>query len=140
MKTAKLFPVVVVVALGLAGCTSEARNDVAKTAFIKAVNLKCKVTKAQGRFVWDLADELTKGPQGTAQKKAKDATTKLLADIDRLDGPVDVAAGLRSALESSQKALDDVNTGRITIDEGKAKLEELRQSARDQGYGECVTL
>jgi hypothetical protein len=135
----RLLTPLVLGALLTSGCTSQARNDVAKTAFIKAVNLKCKVSKAEARFAWDLADQLSSGPQAAAQKKAKEATSRLLADIDRLDGPVDVAAGLQSGLRSSQKTLDDVNKGQITIDEGKAKLEELRQSARDQGFGECVS-
>ncbi len=135
--TLALGAVIVAVA---SGCTSQARNDVAKTAFIKAINLKCKVSKTEARFAWDLADELGAGDQAlNARSKSRAATDRLLADIDRLDGPADVAAGLKSALRSSQKALTEMNQGLVTVEEGRAKLDELRQSARDQGFGECVS-
>jgi hypothetical protein len=136
----RLLMAFVVGAVLMMGCTSQARNDVAKTAFIKAVNLKCKVSKAEARFAWDLADQLGAGDKAlAAQKRAQSATQGFLADIDRLDGPADVASRLRSALQSSQKVLTEVNEGRLTIEDGQAKLEDLRQSARDQGFGECVS-
>ena len=128
------------VALAGSGCTEQSRNEVAKTAFIKAVNLKCKVSKGEARFAWDLAGQLGAGDQARAARvKANATTARLLADIDRLDGPADVAVGITRALRSSQQAVVDVNKGVITVDDGKAKLEALRQSAREQGFGECVS-
>ncbi len=136
----RLFVAFMVGAAVVTGCTEKSRNDVAKSAFIKAVNLKCKVSKAEARFAWDLAGQLGAGDQGRAARvKANEATARLLADIDRLDGPTDVASGLTRALRSSQQVVIDVNKGLLTIDEGKTKLKELRQSARAQGFGECVS-
>lgn len=136
-----LLAVGLLVGVGIAsGCTDTSRNDVVKSAFIKAVNLKCKVSKSEARFAWDLAGDLGADDQArSARAKASAATARLLADVDRLDGPADVATELTKALRSSQQALIDVNRGRLTPDQAKAKFDELRQSARDQGFGECVS-
>ena len=75
----------------VSSCTAEARNDAAKSLFVKAVNLKCKVMKSEAKLAWNLADELGAGSKALEiQTAASNQTDKLLAEINRLDGPANV--------------------------------------------------
>ena len=38
-------------------CTEEARTDLAKSAFVRAVNLKCKLSESEAKLAWNLAGE-----------------------------------------------------------------------------------
>lgn len=126
---------------GSAACTSEARQDLAETAFIKAVNLKCKVTKAEVSLGWDVADELGADEKGRElAAEAKKRTGELLAEIDRIDGPADIRQEVEELFRRSQTVVDQMSDGRITTEEGRARLEELRREARDRGLGECVSI
>ncbi len=122
-------------------CTDEARTDLAKSAFVKAVNLKCKLTKSEAKLAWNLAGEL--GVDAKAREamiSARRATDRLLAEVDNVGGPPDVADQLKAALRSSENIVADVRNGSITVSEGRAQLESLRKNARAQGFGECVGL
>ena len=66
-------PLLVALALAASGCTEKARNDVAASAFIKAVNLKCQITKSEAKIAWDLTDEL--GADDQARQAAASAET-----------------------------------------------------------------
>jgi hypothetical protein len=140
----KLCALCVVVAFGVTACSSgegnEAAKRIAEKAFIASVNLKCKATKTKAKLAWDIADELGAGDKARElQAQARKRTDALVADIDRLDGPVEVRKQISELLEKSATTLDDVSNGTLTPEEGKARLEELRQEAKDRGIGECVT-
>jgi hypothetical protein len=120
-------------------CTKDARTDLARRTFIAAVNLKCKVTKSEAKLAWNIADDLGAGAQATkTMASARAATDKLLAEIDRIDGPADITGDVKSALRSSSDVVAEVLKGTTTIDDGKAKLDALRSKARDEGFGDCV--
>ena len=53
-----LVPVLVLASASVGACTEEARTDLAKSAFIKTVNLKCKLSKSEAKLAWNLAGEL----------------------------------------------------------------------------------
>jgi thiamine biosynthesis lipoprotein ApbE len=134
----------VLAALVLAGCSSgegkETAKRVAEKAFIASVNLKCKAYKTKAKLAWDIADELGAGNKAKElQASAKKRTDDLVAEIDRLDGPVDVRKQVNELLQQSATTLDEVSNGTLTPEEGKARLEELQQQAKDRGIGECVT-
>jgi hypothetical protein len=125
-------------------CSSGDQQDTAKRvaekAFVASVNLKCKVMKTKAKLAWDVADELGAGEKARElQAQAKERTNALVADIDRLDGPVEVRQQVKDLLQESVTTLDQVSDGTLTAEQGRAKLEELRQQARDRGIGECVT-
>ncbi len=124
-----------------AACTEEARTDLAKSAFVKTVNLKCKLSKSEAKLAWNLSGELGADAQAReALGSARRATDRLLSEIDGLDGPVDVADQFKRALRSSQDVVAEVSKGTITASEGRAELASLRERAREQGFGECVSL
>ena len=121
-------------------CTSEARNDAASSLFITAVNLKCKVSKSEARLAWSIGDELGADDQARAlQAKARQQTARLLAQIDRINGPANLRAEVGNLLAQSSTVLKDVSNGTVSTEDGKAKLDKLRQQARDKGLGECVS-
>lgn len=136
-----VLPVAVVgLAVATAGCTEQARKDAAETVFIKAVNLKCKVMKTEAKLAWSVADQMgvdDKAKELAAQAKAK--TDSLIAEINSLGGPTDISGSVKDLLKQSSAVVTDVSKGRVSVDDGKAKLEDLRQQAKDKGIGECVT-
>ena len=122
-------------------CTEEARTDLAKSAFVKAVNLKCKLSKSEAKLAWNLAGELGVDAQARdAMGSARRATDRFLAEVDTVGGPPDVVDRLKQALRSSQDIVADVSKGSISASEGRARLASLREEAQSQGFGECVTL
>lgn len=132
-------PLIFAVAIPSIACSEQTRSDVAASAFIKAVNLKCKLTMAEAKLAWDLADELGADEKARAVAgSAARSTDRLVGEIDRLDGPVNVANQLKRVLESSKNVIANVSNGQTTAVEGRATLEDLRRQARDQGFGECV--
>ncbi len=136
-----LVPVLVLASASVGACTEEARTDLAKSAFIKTVNLKCKLSKSEAKLAWNLAGELGVDAQAReAMSSARRATDRLLAEVDSVGGPPDVADQLKSALTSSQRIVADVSKGSISASEGRAELAELREKARAEGFGECVAL
>jgi hypothetical protein len=133
--------IVATATIALTGCSSSARSDLAESAFIKAVNLQCKLKKSEYTLAWNIADELGADEQARkVQGEAKEQTDRLLAEIDRLDGPADVRKDVEDLFRQSSEAVQDINGGRITVEDGRARLEELRQRASDRGLGECVSL
>ncbi len=128
------------IAVSASGCTAEARNDAATSLFVKAVNLKCKMAKSEARLAWSIGDELGAGAQAVElQAAAAEHTDNLLAQIDRLNGPADIRQQVSELFAKSSSVVTGVLNGRISADEGKAKLNNLRQQARDKGLGECVS-
>lgn len=124
-----------------AGCTQDARQDLAESAFVKAVNLKCKVSKAEFSLAWNLADELGADDKGRELAgQATEQTDELLAEIDRLDGPADIRKDVERLFEQSSVTLQEMADGTVSLEDGRARLEELRQEARDRGLGECVSI
>ena len=122
-------------------CTQEARADLAKSAFVKTVNLKCNLSKSEAKLAWNLAGELGVDAQAReAMRSARRATDRLLAEVDSVGGPVDATDQLKAALRSSQAIVADVSNGSITASEGRAQLASIREKARAQGFGECVAL
>ncbi len=136
-----LAPVLVIAAVLVGACTEEARTDLAKSAFVKTVNLKCKLSKSEAKLAWNLAGELGVDAQAReAVSSARRATDRLLAEVESVGGPPDVADQLKGALRSSQRIVADVSTGSISASEGRAQLASLREKARSEGFGECVAL
>lgn len=131
----------VLAAATVGACTQEARTDLAKSAFVKAVNLKCKLSKSEAKLAWNLAGELGVDAKAReAMSSARRATDRLLAEVNSVGGPPDVADQLKQALRSSQNIVADVSEGSISASEGRARLASLREKARAQGFGECVAL
>ena len=134
-----LLALVLVPSLG--ACSSEARNDAASSLFIKAVNLKCKVSKSEARLAWSIGDELGAGEKARElQASARQQTDRLIAQIDRLSGPTDIRQAVGDLFAKSSSVVNDVSNGKVSADEGRAKLDDLRQQARDKGLGECVSI
>ena len=128
-------------ALVASGCTGEARNDLAREAFIKAVNLKCKLTKSEYSLAWDVADQLGADERGRELAvAARRRSDELLAEVDRLDGPRDVTGEVRDLFRKASDTAQEAADGRIEPAEARARLEELRREARDRGLGECVSI
>lgn len=128
-------------ALVASGCTGEARSDLAREAFIKAVNLKCKLTKSEYSLAWDVADQLGADERGRELAvAARRRSDELLAEIDRLDGPRDVTSEVQDLFRKASDTAQEAADGRIDPAEARARLEELRQEARDRGLGECVSI
>jgi hypothetical protein len=122
-------------------CTEEARTDLAKSAFVKTVNLKCKLSKSEAKLAWNLAGELGVDAKAReAMSSARRATDRLLAEVKSVGGPPDVTDQLTQALRSSQDIVSEVSKGSITASEGRARLASLRNNARAGGFGECVAL
>ena len=133
--------VVVLASMTSAACTEEARADLARSAFVKTVNLKCKLSKSEAKLAWNLAGELGVDAQARqAVTSARRATDRLIAEVDSVGGPPDVADQLKEALRSSQDIVADVSKGSISTSEGRAQLALLRKKVRAQGFGECVAL
>ena len=125
----------------LGGCSAEARNDAASSLFIKAVNLKCKVSKSEARLAWSVGDELGAGAKAReVQASARRQTDRLIAQIDRLSGPSDIRQEVGDLFAKSSSVVNDVSNGKVSADEGRARLDDLRQQARNKGLGECVSL
>ena len=125
----------------VSSCTSEARNDAASSLFIKAVNLKCKVSKSEARLAWSIGEELGADDQARAlQAKARQQTDRLLAQVDRLDGPANIRAEIGNLLAQSSTVVKEVSNGTVSTEDGRTKLDDLRQQARNKGLGECVSL
>lgn len=136
-----LAPVLVLVSAFFGACTEEARTDLAKSAFTKAVNLKCKLSKSEAKLAWNLAGELGVDAQAReAMNSARRATDRLLAEVDTVGGPPDVTDQFKDALRSSQRIVAEVSKGSISVPEGRAQLASLREKASAEGFGECVTL
>ncbi len=136
-----LGPVLVLAAVFVGACTEEARTDLAKSAFVKTVNLKCKLSKSEAKLAWNLAGELGVDAQAReAMSSARRATDRLVAEVESVGGPPDVADQLKGALRSSQRIVADVSKGSISASEGRAQLASLREKARSEGFGECVAL
>ncbi len=144
MKDHRCVVLGLVVVLGTitgAACTEEARTDLATSAFVKTVNLKCKLSKSEAKLAWNLAGELGVDAQAReAMTSARRATDRFLAEVNSVGGPPDVADQLKQALRSSQDIVAEVSKGSITSSEGRAQLASLREKARAQGFGECVAL
>ena len=133
--------VVVLASMTSAACTEEARADLARSAFVKTVNLKCKLSKSEAKLAWNLAGELGVDAQAReAMTSARRATDRLIAQVDSVGGPPDAADQLKEVLRSSRDIVAGVSKGSITTSEGRAQLASLRKKARAQGFGECVDL
>ena len=132
---------VALVAVGaLTACTAAARNDAAESLFIKAVNVKCKISKSEARLAWNIGNELGAAAQARQlQASARKQTEKLLAEIDRLDGPTDVHKAVSDLLAKSAAVMSGLSNGTLSVDQGKVKLEDLRRQAVERGLGECVS-
>ena len=140
-RTSRRFVLLSVIVVPLLGaCTAEARSDAAFSLFIKAVNLKCKVSKSEARLAWSIGDELGADDKARAlQASARQQTDRLIAQIERLSGPGDIRQEVGDLFAKSSAVLKDVSNGKVSADEGQARLNDLREQARDRGLGECVS-
>lgn len=136
-----VLPALLALSVSLTGCSAEARKDAAASLFIKLVNAKCRAAKNEAKLAWDIADALGADDQlAKARSAAAERTNRLVEEINKLAGPVDARRRVTELFASSSEVLADVSDGKITTEEGRKRLEELREKASDEGLGDCVSL
>ena len=126
------------VAIILSGCntsqvdsaTKGQATALAKAAFIKAANFRCRTVKTQVALARSVADSL--GATDAAKAKAEEVrkqTDDLRAQLSALGGPSSVAGPVKDALKVAAGIPAQVSDGQLTPEAGKARLEEIHSPA-----------
>jgi hypothetical protein len=140
-----LFLGAVVLATVPSGC-SKSGKQLANRAFIEAVNLKCRTTKAKVEIAGRLAkaaSETDKGKQVSADAQARvdgarAKADELIATITKLSGPVDLGDELTKGFGVLRDIPGQVSDGKLTQAEAAKKIEETRSQIRAKGFVDCV--
>ena len=140
---------VVVFGLLLQGCTSTVDSlakQAANRAFIEAVNLQCRSTKAKIEIAGKIARIASQTDKGTsvsadAQSRLNSARDKAQTLIDRfaaIAGPNGLKGELSSGFKKLQDVSNDVADGRLTKEEGLRQIEAARAQLRANGFDDCA--
>jgi hypothetical protein len=131
--------------LALVGCSSTGKT-LARAAFVQAVNLECRSTRARVEIAGRLATVAAQTDQGrglTADGQAKlDAAKGRAQDlVDRFAG-IGGPSGLQESLVAGFRTLKDipgqVSDGSLTPEEGKRRIDATRADLRANGFVDCV--
>ncbi len=133
----------------LPACTSTGDSlakQAANRAFIEAVNLQCRSTKAKIEIagkIAKIASQTDKGQSVSADAETRLNTAKGKAQelIDRfssLAGPSGLKDDLTSGFKKLQDVSNDVADGKLTKDEGLRQIEDARAQLRAKGFDDCA--
>ena len=134
----------------LPACTSSAADSLAKNAanraFVEAVNLQCRSTKAKIEIagkIAKIAAQTDKGQSVSADAEtrlnaAKDKAQELIDRFSTLAGPSGLKDDLANGFKKLQDVSNDVAEGKLTKEEGLRQIEEARAQLREKGFDDCA--
>ena len=148
MKKCFLAPTVMLVvglALPLGGCGATAKS-IGESAFVEAVNLKCRGDKAKFAVAKRVAGDLADTPKGQelqadAQRRLDDLGARweeLNGTVAKLNGPKSIEDVIANAAEAFKSLPGEVADKTLTPAEAKDKLESIRSELRAKGFVDCV--
>ena len=140
---------VVVLGLFLVACTSTGDSlakQAANRAFIEAVNLQCRSTKAKVEIAGKIARIASQTDKGTSVSadaesrlnSARDRAQELVDRFSALAGPSGLKRELSSGFKKLQQVSNDVSGGRLTKEEGLRQIGEARAQLRAKGFDDCA--
>ena len=140
---------VVVLGLLLPACTpagDSLAKQAANRAFVEAVNLQCRSTKAKIEIAGKIARVASQTDKGTSVSadaesrlnSARDRAQELIDRFSALAGPSSLKSELSSGFKKLQQVSNDVSGGRLTKEEGLRQIEEARAQLRAKGFDDCA--
>lgn len=134
------------IASGCASAGTALAQKAGKAAFVEAVNLHCRSTKARIEIagkIAKIAAETDQGKQMTADAQvraeaAKDKAQSLIDQIGKLAGPTGLQDDLISGFKKLREIPGQMADGNLTKDEGLAQIEKTRADLRAKGFTDCV--
>ena len=138
-----------IAALLLASCTpagDSLAKKAANRAFVEAVNLQCRSTRAKIEIAGKIAKiasqtekgKTVTGDAGERLATAKDRAQQLIDRVSALAGPSGLSDDLTNGFERLQSISNDIADGKLSKAEGLRQIEEARTQLRAKGFDDCA--